>query len=399
MDIVIVAQYMRNLEQLDSGNSRFAYLADMLVSNKNDVEIITSDFFHEEKRHFNDNSIKRKYDVTLLHEPGYSKNICLQRFRSHSILSKNILKYLKKRKKPDVIYAAVPSLDVADAVAKYCKQNDVKFVVDIQDLWPEAFKMVVNIPIVSDIGFFPMKKKADHIYSAADEIVAVSQTYAERGLSVNAQAKGKIVYLGTDMERFDSFSENNIDDARIKNDRIKIVYVGTLGASYDLHTVFEAMRLFDQKTIDKIQFIIIGDGSQRTTFEKDAGDLPVVFMGMLPYCDMVAVLTKCDIAVNPIVAGSAGSIINKHADYAAAGLPVVNTQECREYRKLLESYICGINCNVESVQQVARAIEELIENPEKRKNMGANSRRMAEEKFDRAVTYRRIIKVIDEIMI
>ena len=100
--------------------------------------------------------------------------------------------------------------------------------------------------------------------------------------------------------------------------------------------------------------------------------------------------------MNPIVKGAAQSIINKHADYAAAGLPVVNTQECQEYRNLLESYGCGINCDVESVQQVADALQELIENPEKRKQMGENSRRMAEELFDRRNTYQQIAQIIEE---
>ena len=94
----------------------------------------------------------------------------------------------------------------------------------------------------------------------------------------------------------------------------------------------------------------------------------------------------------------AQSIINKHADYAAAGLPVVNTQECKEYRDLLERYGCGINCDVESAEQVADAIQELIENPDKRKRMAANSRRMAEECFDRRNTYQQIVKAIENVV-
>ena len=95
--------------------------------------------------------------------------------------------------------------------------------------------------------------------------------------------------------------------------------------------------------------------------------------------------------------GAAQSIINKHADYAAAGLPVVNTQECQEYRNLLDAYECGINCEAESVQQVAKALQELIENPKKRKQMGENSRRMAEERFDRRTTYKQIVKIVEDL--
>ena len=53
---------------------------------------------------------------------------------------------------------------------------------------------------------------------------------------------------------------------------------------------------------------------------------------------------------------------------------------------------------MESAKQVAKALQELIENPEKRKQMGANSRLMAEERFDRRNTYQQIAKIIEEII-
>ena len=43
MDIVIVAQYLDNLEHLEMSNGRFVYLARMLAK-KNKVEIVTTTF-------------------------------------------------------------------------------------------------------------------------------------------------------------------------------------------------------------------------------------------------------------------------------------------------------------------------------------------------------------------
>ena len=60
--------------------------------------------------------------------------------------------------KADLVYAATPSLDAARAAATYCKKNNVPFVVDIQDLWPEAFKLIFNmlfIDFFSIFAFFP----------------------------------------------------------------------------------------------------------------------------------------------------------------------------------------------------------------------------------------------------
>ena len=59
-----------------------------------------------------------------------------------------------------------------------------------------------------------------------------------------------------------------------------------------------------------------------------------------------------------------------------AGLPVVNTQECTEYRDLLNEYKAGINCECENSDDVAKAIEYLISNSSLRLEMGRNSRQL-----------------------
>ena len=105
-------------------------------------------------------------------------------------------------------------------------------------------------------------------------------------------------------------------------------------------------------------------------------------------------LCSCDIAMNPIMCGAAQSIINKHADYAAAGIPVISTQESQEYKGLVDSYAMGINCKNGDAEALARAIENLSLLSELRIKMGGNARKCAEEKFDRNYIYNGIIRII-----
>lgn len=397
MDIVIVSQYMRNLQKIGEGNnSRFLYLANMLKDAGHKVEIISTDFDHGMKTHYD--SVPTEYNgikITVVHEIGYPKNISLKRLRSNKTAGESLTKYLSDRKRPDVIYAAIPSPDFASAAVKYCKNNGVKFIIDVQDLWPEAFKMVFRMPVISDIVFAPMKKKANSVYAAADEIVAVSQTYANRALSVNKKCNSAhVVYLGTEKKTFDL----NADKAfKVIHEPsvIKIAYIGSLGDSYDIDTVIDAIKMINS---DKhIELVIMGDGEKKSTFETHANAVGIhaTFTGMLGYPQMCECLMECDIAVNPIKKGSAGSIINKVGDYAMAGLPVVNTQECQEYRDLLEKYGAGINCGCENVQDVAEALTKLIEDDELRKDMAAASLKVGEECFDRLRSYVEIITSIE----
>lgn len=382
----------------EPGNNRFIYLAELLCRYGFDVEIITTTFAHLKKQ-------QRKidaqlysdlpYQYTMLPEPGYPRNVCLKRFYSHYVFGKNLASYLETMERPAAILAAVPSLDVGKAAGNYCRKHGIPFIVDIQDLWPEAFKIVLKLPVVSDLVFLPMTMQANRFYGQADRIVAVSETYMRRGLSCNRKDReGLCVYLGTDLARFD---ESCIYiDVEKPEDELWIAYAGTLGHSYNIEIIFDALNCLPDTLEQHVAFHIFGDGPYLERFKNYAKNCKIraVFHGRVDYAVMAANLSKSDIAVNPIVKGAAQSIINKHADYAAAGLAVVNTQECTEYRKLLERYACGINCDVESVQQVADALQKLIENPNMRKQMGANSRKMAEALFDRRSTYQQIVKTI-----
>ncbi|KNY26377.1 glycosyltransferase family 4 protein [Pseudobacteroides cellulosolvens] len=395
-DILIIAHFTQIPGEY--GNGRFNYIAEKIDKSDACVELVTSSFSHRTKtqriitkHQINDIS----YKLTMLYEPGYSKNISIERFYSHYIMGKSLKDYLATRKKPDVIYCAVPSLDVAKVATKYAKKNNIRLIIDVQDLWPEAFKMVFNIPLISNIILWPIKKKAEYIYRNADDIVAVSQTYVDRAIKVNKKCKkGHAVFLGTELSYFDNLAKENKALNKVEGE-IRLVYIGTLGHSYNLTNVMDALKLVKEKGISNIKFIVIGDGPLKSKFQNYAKEknVDVEFCGRLDYGKMVSMLLSCDIAVNPIKNGSAGSIINKVGDYAAAGLPVLNTQESSEYRGLVNKYKIGLNCKNDP-NDLAKKLLVLYSRNQLRKKMGYNNRRLADMKFDRKYTYSIIVELI-----
>lgn len=394
-DIVIIANFCRDFSVNDNG--RFMYLCKAL-SGKNRVEIITSDFSHSKKIHKPTLDYEWPFTITFLHEPGYNKNISLSRFISHHAWGKEVKKYLKNRNKPDVVYCAVPSLTAAFRASKYCKQNNIKFIIDIQDLWPEAFKMAFNVPIISDLLFLPFLLVANIIYKRADKIFAVSSTYVDRALQVNEKCKdAETVFLGTDLDGFDCNFGGNLNLEK-KAGELWLGYCGSLSKSYDIKCVIDALAVLLDNKQKVPRFIVMGDGGKKDEFEKYAHEkrIPAIFTGRLDYPVMCSVLKMCDIVVNPIARGSAASIINKHGDYAASGKPVVNTQESLEYRDLIEEYNMGLNCSNGDCFDVAKKLNILLNDEELRKKMGENARICAEEKFDRAQTYKVIVNSIEQ---
>lgn len=389
-DVLVIAQYSGNGPQ---SNNRFREICRNLVEAGAQVELVTSTFSHSGKKQVDlvtDNF--EEFKIVQIEEPGYLKNVSFKRIRSHKILGRNLEKYLEERKAPDVIYCAVPSLSLAEVASKYAKKNNITLIIDIQDLWPEAFEIVLRQKVLATILFAPLRRQADKIYALADTVITVSDTYSSRAMQVrNRDSDAITVYLGTNLKTFDEFPAKPWSES---SGVIQIVYIGTLGHNYDLPLVFESLRILKGKGLE-FRMHIMGSGPLEASWIEMSKDLAdeVTFHGRLDYAEMVSRLRACDIALNPIVPGAAGSIINKVCDYAAAGLPVVNSQENREYRRLLSEYDAGINCESTPIS-MANAIESITENSDLRSIMGNHSRRLAEEKFDRSQTYKVITEKI-----
>ena len=393
--VVLISNYFHFASE--KASNRYFELAALLSREDIELEVITSRFYQRTKS-FRENTEELKstvpYKVTFIDEPGYSKNISLKRLRTCEAFGKNTLKYLKNSEKPDLIYQVVPTLDVAELVSKYAEKEGIPLVIDVQDLWPEAFKMALNIPVVSDIAFFPIKLKANAVYKRADVVCAVSETYVNRALSVNKKCKkGTAVYIGINLEKFD---ENVQKSNCRKNDRPTIAYCGSLGKSYDIKLVIDALALMDNPPL----FLVMCGGNDLEALRNYAEEKKVeaVFTGFLPYNEMCGRLCACDMTVNPIIGSSVASIINKHGDYAASGLPVLNTQNSAEYCRLVEDYNMGFNCVGATPEQLAEKIELLMSDEQLRREMGKNARRCAEEKFDRRNTYRKLVKAVKELL-
>lgn len=391
MNIAIIANFTGDYS--DSDNGRFLYLAKMLCED-NDVELITSSFRHEEKKQRSQTEFSWPFKITFIYEPGYPKNVCIKRFYSHFGWGINLLQYIKNRTtKPDVIYCAVPSLTGPNLIGKYCEKENIRFVIDVQDLWPEAYQMVFNVPLISRIIYAPFNFLADNIYKRADAICAVSDTYCQRAARVNLKVKETTtVFLGTELETFDRYAAEKPLLEKHSNE-FWIAYCGTLGSSYDLTCVIDAIALLND---DGIRFIVMGDGPMMTAFSNYANEKKInaEFVGRLSYRAMCSLLNSCDIAVNPISHLAAQSIINKHSDYVASGLPIVSTQENDEFKELIETFQMGFNCRNNDCYDLAEKIKILMNDESLRTNMGLNARLCAEERFDRKYTYHKLINQI-----
>ncbi len=396
--ILMIAHFTR-------GNlfGRFEYIADLLKKNGNDVELVTSKFDHVTKKHRNIRLISHELStlkVTLLDEPGYFKNVSFIRVLSHVIFALNLRKFLKGKKDVDLVYCAFPPICTAFVSLRYAKKRKIKLILDIQDLWPEAFYILSKNKYFAEILFSPLRLLEDYIFRSAEGIIAVSNTYLKRAIESRYKSENcKTVYLGVDLDYFDNLLKMN-KNKLCKRGEYWLAYLGTLGENYDITSVIDAISLLNFNGINNIRLWLIGDGPKSDFFISYAKrkKIKVEFTGWLPYGQAITLLSLCDVAINPIKTGAANSIINKHADYSAAGLPVINTQECKEYVDMLNKFKAGINCRNGNTHEIASALLFFINNDVARKIYSLNSRKMCESLFDRKNTYNMIVTLVNKLL-
>lgn len=389
----------------EKGYSRFRYLSDFLVDAGYKVDLITTTFQHWEKAQRDLKKIAKehyKFRLKFIYEPGYKKNIDLRRIRSHKIAAKNLTKLLTHEGDYDLIYCEIPPNDVALAAAEFAKKNGIPFVADVNDLWPEAMRMVLDIPVASDILFYPLQRDAEKVYSLVSGIIGTSDEYRDRPLKNQKLTVPKeTVYVGNELREFDEGVEEFADKFPKGENEFWVAYAGTIGTSYDIRTMVLAGRELADRGYENIKIKILGGGPLQEELEKLAKEkrcTNVEFVGYTPYPEMAAYLHKSDILVNSFVKKAPQSIVTKIGDYLAAGRPMINTCMSPEFRKKVEKDGFGINIMPEDAKVLADAVLRLYEDGEGRKVMGEKARKIAEEQFDRPQSYKKIEELIRKLI-
>ena len=389
----------------EKGYSKPDFIARFLSENGYDVTMYTTTFHHWSKSQRKIDKLgleQLKYKVKFAYQPSYKKNIDLKRIYSYKILAKNIAKLLNEEKeKYDAIYLIIPPNDVGVTVCKYAKKHNIPVIVDVMDLWPEAMRMVIDIPVVSDILFYPFKRDAEKVYSMASGIIGSSDEYRDRPFKYqNLDIPKETIYVGNVLEDYDAGVREYSPQIDKPDGEYWITYAGTLGESYDISTMIDAAAELKSKGYDNIKFKILGGGPTEESLKKQANSLDcnVEFVGYAIYPKMAAYLAKSDVLVNSFVKKAPQSIVTKIGDYLAAGVPMINTCSSPEFIEKVIKDNFGINIEAEDKQILVNAILELYNDKEHYDEMSKNARKIAEEEFDRPTSYLKLVDMIKKMI-
>jgi glycosyltransferase involved in cell wall biosynthesis len=221
----------------------------------------------------------------------------------------------------------------------------------------------------------------------ADIVMPVSKATAKKLVSLGLfPSKVVPVHNGIDLKLFDMAMRGNEEMYSLPHDFkssscVVVGYSAKLvmhkGHKYLIEAISEVAKEFPN-----IRLVITGDGPLRNELRLLSENLgikdKVLFTGKVGYKSLYQLLKRIDIYAFPSLAELFPFAI---LEAMAAGKPIVATN----VGGVSEAVIDGVNGFIvppRDPESLAKAILKLINDPEKVKEMGKNSRKLIEDKFD-----------------
>lgn len=355
---------------------RYWLMSEAFAGAGHEVTFWTQDWSHAKKvRRIVRQNPDTPFSVKAIHVPGYARNICLQRIWSHAKFAENWRRAAIRENPPDLIVVSSPPLLIGREVRRFCLRCGAKYVVDVMDAWPETFERVLPRWM---LGW--ARRIVRQTYCCADGVTAVAKRYVELVENYGAKCPVRLFHHGITLVRGDAVRVA----ARAPYTPLRIAYIGNMSLSYDLATAVEAVKQDASVSLD-----LAGSGPDEPSLRKRAAGCDRIrFHGYLGDAKLRALLSSADVGLVPMFDESCVGVPYKLADYAAAGLPVLNSLT-GETAQLLAETGAGVSYAAGDAASLLTAVKSLQTLDWTRLVAGAAA---LAERFDATAIYRAYVE-------
>lgn len=289
----------------------------------------------------------------------------------------------------DLIFATSTPLTAAipGIFARFFRQKP--FVFEIRDLWPELPKAMGVVKSKTILGLMSLLEMIS--YRAADGCVALSPGMKSGIVKRCFRRKPvKVIPNGCDLEIFKPGIRAELNLPNINENDFTAIFTGAHGVANGLDSVLDAAKELKFRKRNDIKIFFVGDGKMKPGLLKRASEEKLdncFFLDPVPKIGLANLLNKFDVGLmilKNVEAFYHGTSPNKFFDYISAGLPIVNNYP-GWLAEMIKEFNCGIVVNPDNPKAFADALCFMADNPLKRIKYSRNSRRLAEEKFDRKI--------------
>jgi glycosyltransferase involved in cell wall biosynthesis len=274
----------------------------------------------------------------------------------------------------DVIQACNPP-DTFWALALPFKLVGTKFVFDQHDLCPEVYES--RFPNGSGMFLLGLRLLERATYAVADHVISTNDSYRAVALGRGrvASADVTVVRTGPDPERLRRTAPNS--DWR-RGRKYLCAYLGVMGPQDGVDLVVRAAAALSRAGRDDVQFVLMGKGDSTEELVALADELDVAemvtFTGRVSDEVVAEVLSTADLGLSPDPLNPLNDVstMNKTMEYMAFELPVV-AFDLKETR--VSAGDAAVYVRPNDVAEYARAIADLLGDPERRRRMGERGRK------------------------
>ena len=302
--------------------------------------------------------------------------------------------------KPDLIHDQTPG-PVALAVYRYAKKNDIPIVAtshaypdNISDQLPlgkigkKAFDTVMQQYFISFL-----RKSA---YSTMPTELGMDDLLPKKRRHFKAPVEA--ISNGVDLSKFGKkkVSGRLYRKYRVDPNKKTLLYVGRVDPEKSLNVLMEAFARVHRNNPDT-QLLIVGDGTDKSRLETDANELgirdSVIFAGRVIGRDLPVLYNMGDVFGITSTTETQSIVV---LEAMASGLPVIAVR-AGALEELVTTNRNGFLCEPKNVREVASSFDFILSNPEKAREMGAESRKIAKT-HDLSHTLNRMEEIYKEVI-
>ncbi len=280
--------------------------------------------------------------------------------------------------RPDYLIVESPPLFLGLTGFALSRLKRARMIFNVSDLWPES---AVSLGIL---------KRESLAYRLSQKLEEFCYRHA---WLVTGQARGILDDISRRYPEVPTyFLSNGVDTARYdvhpgkaggKGD-CNVLYAGLHGLAQGLDQVVDAAAIVRES--GGCRFLLIGDGPEKEALRDRALSLKlpnITFGDSLPSGEVPALVSSADIVLVTLKLYIPGAVPSKLYEAMAASRPVVLVAD-GEAADIVRTHRAGLVVKPGDTRELARSICLLRDQPELRREMGANGRRAAVEFFDSA---------------
>lgn len=291
----------------------------------------------------------------------------------------------------DIVYMNTWPLFGQLGVALACKKFCLKYIVHVQDIYPESLlnKLPGFLAVVFLKLLMPIEK---YVIRNAFKIVVISD-YMKAKIFSRGKIDNEKITVVNNWQDESIFDKENF--AIIDNERLTFMYLGNIGPVANIPFVIQS---FYEANIDA-KLIIAGSGSKRKDCEDLVNSLGINTIQFLdvPAGEVPKIQSLADILIlSTISNGAKSSIPSKLPAYMFSKKPIfaLIDKNTDTYNAIIEAK-CGWAINPEAKDQIIEKFKELVSiQKSELTTMGLNGYNYAKENFSKTKNLVKLTSII-----